>query len=265
MASALGLRERWERGEVVFGAWAALPSAFAAELMITPELGYVCVDQQHGLIDYAHALQMYTAIEARGCVALTRVAENQSWLIGKQLDAGAQGVIVPLVNSREEAVRAVAACRYPPDGVRSYGPIRATLVSGSRDTRILGRGPLCFVMVETREGLQNIDDIATTPGLDGIYIGPADLALGLGLEPDLDKAEPEHVQAVQRIHEACRRAGIISGIQCSGGKTGRAYAERGFGLITIAKDSALLQAGAKRELMTALGRDAAAMQTGGYT
>lgn len=265
MASSLILREKWARGETVFGAWAALPSAFAAELMVTPELGYVCVDQQHGLIDYTQALQMYTAIEARGCVALTRVPENQFWLIGKQLDAGAQGVIVPLVNNREEAARAVAACRYPPQGMRSYGPIRAAMVSGARDTQTLGGGPLCFVMVETREGLANIDDIATTPGLDGIYIGPADLALGLGLEPDLDKAEPEHVQAVQRIHDACRRAGIVSGIQCSGGKTGRLYAERGFGLVTVAKDSALLQAGAKRELSVALGRDAASVKTGGYT
>lgn len=265
MSSFLALRERWKRGEAVFGAWSALPSAFAAELMVSPELGYVCVDQQHGLIDYACAVQMFTAIDARGCVPLTRVPENQPWLIGKSLDAGAQGVIIPLVNSREEAARAVAACRYPPNGVRSFGPIRAALVSGARDTRTLGDGPLCFVMVETREGLRNIDEIAGTPGLDGIYIGPADLALGLDLEPDLDKADAEHVAAVQRIHEACQQAGIVSGIQCSAGKTGRLYAERGFGLITIAKDSALLQSGARRELLTALAKESVPAQAQGYT
>lgn len=265
MASSFVLRERWQNGAAVFGAWSALPSAFAAELMITPELGYVCVDQQHGLIDYADAVAMFAAIEARGCVALTRVPENQPWLIGRSLDAGAQGVIVPLVNNREEAARAVAACRYPPQGIRSFGPIRAAVVSGARDTRTLGDGPLCFVMVETREGLAHIDAIASTPGLDGIYVGPADLALGLGLEPNLDKTESEHRDAVQAILDACRRAGIVAGIQCSGGRSGRAYAEQGFGLVTVAKDSALLQSGARRELRAALGTDNVAAQAEGYT
>lgn len=265
MSSSSVLREHWKRSEPVFGAWSALPSPFAAELMISPEMGYVCVDQQHGLIDYAQAVQMFTAIDARGCVPLTRVPENQAWMIGKALDAGAQGVIVPMVNNREEAARAVAACRYPPIGVRSYGPIRSALVSGARDVNTLGNGPLCFVMVETREGVDHIEEIASTPGLDGVYIGPADLALGLGLAPDLDKTEPEHVAAVQRIHEACQRQGIVSGIQCSGGKSGRAYAERGFGLITIAKDSALLQAGARNELRTAMGIQNTPAQAQGYT
>src|SRR5690606_27648272 len=141
---------------------------------------------------------------------------------------GAQGVVVPLVNNGAEAAAAVAACRYPPAGVRSFGPIRAALVGTSRDAKTLGDSILCFVMVETREGLDNIDDIASTPGLDGIYVGPADLALGLGLPPDLDKTEPEHVAAVERIRAACERNGIIAGIQCASGSSGRAYAEKGF-------------------------------------
>lgn len=264
MTSALKLRESWSNGKAVFGAWAALPSFFSAELMAVDGIDYVCVDQQHGLIDYASALPMFAAIEARGGVALTRVPANEAWMIGRSLDAGAQGVIVPLVETGEEAARAVAACRYPPKGVRSYGPIRAALVSGSRDTRELGEGPLCFVMVETRKGLENIHEIVATPGLDGIYVGPADLALGLGLEPDLDKTEPEHVQAVQAILDACRQAGIVAGIQCSAGKPGREYAARGFGLVTVAKDTALIQAGVRREAAAARGAEGG-QQTGGYT
>jgi 4-hydroxy-2-oxoheptanedioate aldolase len=225
------------------------------------------VDQQHGLIDYAAAVPMFTAIEGRGVVAITRVPANQPWMIGKNLDAGAQGVVVPMVSTRAEAQAAVAACRYPPHGVRSFGPIRAAVVSAKRDAGSLGNSVLCFVMVETREGLENIDDIASTPGLDGIYIGPADLALGLGLPPDLDKTEPEHVAAVQSILDACKRHGIVAGIQCASGKSGRQYAERGFGLVTIAKDTSLLQAAARNEARIAIGEiePSHALVQGGYT
>jgi 4-hydroxy-2-oxoheptanedioate aldolase len=265
--SASELRNHWQAGSTVFGAWAALPSPFAAELMSGPHVGYICVDQQHGLIDYADAVPMYAAIAGRGVTPITRVPANEAWLIGKNLDAGAQGVIVPMVSTRAEAASAVAACRYPPNGIRSFGPIRAAVVSANRDAKSLGNSVLCFVMVETREGLENIDEIASTPGLDGIYIGPADLALGLGLEPDLDKTEPEHVAAVARILEACKQHGIVAGIQCASGKSGRKYADQGFGLITVAKDTSLLQAAVRTEFRIASGEldDSHAVKQGGYT
>lgn len=254
-STAMSLRQKWQRGEPTFGAWSALPSAFAVELLAQDGISYVCADQQHGLVDYQDTVSMYRAAEGRGVVPITRVPANESWMIAKALDAGAQGVVVPLVNTGAEAAAAVAACRYPPTGVRSFGPIRAALVGTSRDAKTLGDSVLCFVMVETREGLDNIDDIAATPGLDGIYIGPADLALGLGLPPDLDKKEPEHVAAVERIYAACKRNNIVAGIQCASGASGRAYAQKGFGLITIIKDSALLQAGARNEIRAAHGEE----------
>lgn len=261
------LRNAWKQRETVFGMWAALPSAFAAELMAAPGVGYICVDQQHGLIDYAQSLPMFAAIEARGTVAITRVPANEAWMIGRSLDAGAQGVVVPMINTRQDAEAAVAACRYPPYGTRSFGPIRAAVVSAERDADSLGNSVLCFVMVETREGLANIDAIASTPGLDGIYVGPADLALGLGLAPDLDKTEPEHVAAVQSILDACHRHGIVAGIQCASGASGKRYAELGFGLITVGKDTSLLQAAARHEIRIASGAIAssAAVAQGGYT
>lgn len=266
MKLAAELRTLWTGGGTAFGVWAAMPCAFGVELLACPGLAYICVDQQHGVIDYADLVAMTRAIEGRNVVPITRVPANETWLISKALDAGAQGVVVPLVNSGAEAAAAVAACRYPPKGVRSYGPTRAAVTMGSRDIATVGDTVLCFAMVETRQALERIDEIAATPGLDGIYIGPADLALGLGLAPDLDKTEPEHVAAVQTILKSCRRHGIIAGIQCATGASGRRYAEAGFQLVTITKDSSLLQSGSARELRDALGGAAGATAAAkGYT
>lgn len=262
MTTANDLRRKWSADQPVFGAWAAIPSGFAAELMCVPGIDYVCVDQQHGLVDYSDMLGMVRGIEARGPVALTRVPANEAWLIGKALDAGLQGVVVPLVSSGHEAMKAVAACRYPPKGVRSYGPVRSSIVMDSFKTEIVGDGVLCFVMVETREGVERIDEIVSTPGLDGVYIGPADLALGLGLPPELDKEEPEHVAAVARILAACHRHKIIPGIQCGSGKSARRFAEMGFRLVTITKDSSILPLSVKRELAAARGDEGSAAKQG---
>lgn len=264
-ARAGHLRSLWQQEKPALGAWCSMPGAFGLELMAMPGVDYICIDQQHGLIDYTEMLAMLRAAEGRGVVPLTRVPANESWLIGKALDAGVQGVIVPMVNTGEEARRAVASCRYGAQGVRSYGPLRSSMTMRSRDVEVLGGEVLCFVMVETREALDNLDEIAATPGLDGIYIGPADLALGLGLPPDLDKSEPEHVAAVRQILEACRRHGIVPGIQCGSGKAARRQVEAGFGLVTFAKDSALIGSGMKRELLGLGGEDASgSLASGGY-
>lgn len=247
------VREAWSEGRPAFGIWLALPGPATAETAVTPVVDFACIDQQHGLIDYANFLPMLRAVEGRGAAPITRVPANEPSYIGKVLDAGALGVVVPLVNNAKEAAAAVAGCRYPPQGIRSYGPIRAATVLGSREPADLSAAPLCIVMVETREGLENVDEIAGTPGVDAIYIGPADLALGLGLPPDLDKGEPEHVAAVQQIRDACLRAGIAPGIQCASGASARRYAEDGFMLITAAKDTALLSAGTAREMAAAHG------------
>jgi len=230
------LRAAWADDRAVLGAWSAVPAAFSAELMCVPGVDYVCIDQQHGMIDYPQMVDMMRAVEVHGIVPITRVPANEAWMIGKALDAGIQGVIVPMVNTAVEAAKAVAACRYSAGGGRSYGPIRAAMAMDSRDVGVLGDEVLCFVMIETREAVENIDAIASTPGLDGIYIGPADLALGLGLP---------------RILEACQRHGVVPGIQCGTGSAAAKQVERGFRLVTFTKDSALLAAGIERELAAA--------------
>jgi 4-hydroxy-2-oxoheptanedioate aldolase len=196
---------------------------------------------------------MFQAIRAEGVAPITRVLSSDPFLIMKALDAGAWGVIVPFVNSAEDAARAVAACRYPPQGTRSYGPVRAAGVIGSRDPEELGGEVLCLVMVETREALEKVDEIAATPGLDGIYIGPSDLALSLGLRPSLEIQEGEHADAIQRIREACHEPGIAAGIHSPDGGWAKKHAGDGFDMVTVATDAALLRNAAGREVATARG------------
>ena len=249
------VREAWAGSRPALGVWLALPGLGGAQMCSDPGLDYACIDQQHGLIDYDGFLGMLSGITARGVAPVTRVPDLSPAYIGKVLDAGAQGVIAPLVNTAEDAAAVVAACRYPPDGIRSYGPIRSSISLGSRDPEELGADALSIVMVETRQGVDNVEQIAATSGLDGIYIGPADLALGLGLPPALDKDEPEHVEAVARIRDACLQNGIAAGIQCGSGVAAARYVEEGFTFVTVTKDSALLTGGVARELAAAQGHE----------
>src|SRR5215213_5660503 len=151
MANPNPLKEIWSEGRAALGLWMTVPGSIGAELLAGAGVDYVCVDQQHGVIDYASMVPMFQAIGAAGAAPITRVVQNDPGLIMQSLDAGALGVIVPLVNDATEAARAVAACRYPPRGIRSYGPVRAAGVIGSRDPEVLAERVLCIVMVETRE------------------------------------------------------------------------------------------------------------------
>lgn len=251
MANPNPMRDIWTQGRTAFGLWAAIPSSFSVELAAGAGFDYVCVDQQHGVVDYTSLVPMLQAIGAAGAAPITRVLSNDPFRIMKALDAGALGVIVPLVNNAAEAQSAVAACRYPPQGNRSYGPVRASYVIGSRDPEDLAGEVLCIVMVETREGLEKVEEIAATPGVDGIYVGPADLALSLGLPPTTNVTEPEHIEAVDDIKEVCRKHGIASGIQAASGEWARKHAGAGFDMVTVATDAALLRAAAHHELASA--------------
>ncbi len=230
-----------------------IPSSFGAELGAGAGFDYVCADQPHGVVGYDSMTPMLQAVRASGATSIMRVLSNDPFLIMKALDAGALGMIVPLIGSAEDAARAVAACHYPPRGMRSYGPARASVVLGSSDPEDLAGEVLCLVMVETREALERVEEIAATPGLDGIYIGPADLAISLGLPPTLDIKEGEHAEAVERIREACRQNGIAAGIHCASGEWARKHSEAGFGMVTVATDATLLKDAAVRELNVARG------------
>jgi 4-hydroxy-2-oxoheptanedioate aldolase len=239
----------WKEGRPAFGLWGSIPSTLTAEIAAAVGCDYVCVDLQHGGADEGRMVAMFTAIEARGAVPLARVLYNEPWMVNRVLDLGAAGVIVPLVGSAEDARRAVSGCRYPPHGVRSYGPLRAALTVGSADPERLAAGAMCFVMVETRKGLDNVEEIAATTGLDGIYIGPSDLSLGLGREPGHGGVLE---RAITRVREACATSGIVAGMHCNGGgEEARTRAQAGFRLITVGVDASLFRAGIAGELAAA--------------
>lgn len=246
---AARLRARWAAGQPAFGLWTAIPASITAEMAGAAGYDYVCVDLQHGLSDEWTMVSMLQAAVAGGTTPLVRPIWNEPGLIMRALDLGAAGVIVPLVSSRAEAERAVAACRYPPQGTRSYGPSRAELVIGSSAPADLAAAALCFVMIETADGLDQVEEIAGTPGLDGLYIGPSDLSLALGLTPGVGGEALE--EAIARIRETAHRHGLIAGMHCRAGEVARTRAAEGFELVTVAVDSSLFRSALAGEISVA--------------
>jgi 4-hydroxy-2-oxoheptanedioate aldolase len=252
------LRAKWEADEAAFGLWAGIPSSITAELAALAGYDYVCVDLQHGLGTETTMVSMFQAAQAGGAVPLARLAWNEPWLIMRALDLGAAGVILPLIDNAAEAARAVEACRYPPHGKRSYGPIRAAIVAGTAEPDELGADALCFAMIETRDGLENLDEIAATPGLDGLYIGPSDLSIALGLPPrgvaaELGEDRRALADAIDRVRDACAVNRLVPGMHCGGGAAAERYAAEGFRLITVGADTSLFKSTISRELNAARG------------
>jgi 4-hydroxy-2-oxoheptanedioate aldolase len=226
----MSLRTTLAEGGTVTGLWASIPSALTAEAAALAGADYVVADQQHGALSPEVLTAMLVGIEAGGAAPLVRVARNEPFTIGNALDLGAAGVIVPMVEDGEQAARAVAACRYAPAGLRSFGALRGAAAEP----------PLCLVMVETRAALERVDEIAATPGLDGIYVGPSDLALTLGLQPTLRLEHPPVLDAIERVRAACEAAGVIAGLHCLAGEDAARYAGR-FAMVTAGGDLANLR------------------------
>ncbi|WP_299450081.1 HpcH/HpaI aldolase/citrate lyase family protein [uncultured Serinicoccus sp.] len=240
---------QWAQDSQMTGAWCTLPDTVAAEVLGRQGFDYVCVDQQHGLIDDSTMVPMLQAIDASGAAPLVRVRWNEPPAIMSALDAGAAGVVVPMIETAEDAARAVSACRFPPQGQRSYGPIRAREVMGSGETEVVQQ-VACIVMIETAAAMENLDDILDTPGLDGVYIGPNDLTLALGGRPNT--TTPEFVAAVDTIQQACRSRGLAIGMHTGSGGDAQHYLSLGFDFVTVVSDAGLLARAAAAELKLAL-------------
>ena len=233
------LAEAFASRRPALGAWAGLPAAMSCEVMSRAGFDYVCIDMQHGLADYSDALAMLAAIDLGTATPVVRVPWNEQGIIGRVLDAGALGVIVPMVNSRGEAEAAVRSCRYAPEGSRSYGPTRAALRDGPGYFAGANQAVQCIPMVETAAALESLDDIVSTPGVDAVYVGPSDLSVSLGLPPGNNDGAAAFDDALAAIVAACGRHGVVPGIHSTPLLAPTRVAQ-GFRLVTVTTDNTAL-------------------------
>jgi 4-hydroxy-2-oxoheptanedioate aldolase len=239
------LRVLWAQGRTAANAWLACPSILSAEALVSAGWDSVTVDMQHGTADYAALLTLLPVIERSGAAALVRVSWLDEASIMRALDAGALGIIAPMIETAADARRLVTACLYAPQGGRSFGPVRARLAWGDGYASAANREILPMVMIETRTAMENLDEIAATPGLAGLYIGPADLSLAHGFPPGFDRQEPEMLANIERIRLACKTNGIAACIHCIDPAYARRMAAEGFDLTTIGSDARFIESGAK--------------------
>ena len=246
------LRDLWRDGEATLGAWLSIPSPVSAEAVARVGFDYVCIDTQHGAVEYSDAVPMIQAIVLGGSRPIVRVPWNEPGIIGKMLDAGAEGVVVPMVNTVAEAEAVVRACRYAPDGARSFGPaLAAARVEG--DYVAWARRHVAVIpMIETTTAISHLDDILAVEGIDAVYVGPADLSLTLGLPPGNNDDAPSFVEALETVVAACDRAGVVAGIHSTGPLTPRRLGA-GFRMVTVTSDGVALRLGTVGELERARG------------
>ena len=243
------LKKIFKEGKVVVNGWLQIPSSFSAEVMANQGCDSLTIDMQHGAVDYPNALQMLQAISTTDVVPMARVNWNEPGQIMKILDAGSYGVICPMVSNRQQAEKFVQACMYPPKGYRSFGPLRGLIYGGSDYGKHANNEILKLAMIETKEALDNLDNIMSTPGVDGIYIGPADLSLAVGEEPGFDKKENDPVFAViMKILEHAKKNNIVAGIHNMTPEYAQKMISRGFQLVTISSDQRFMTSGAKSTL-----------------
>lgn len=248
------LKEIWNRGEAVINGWCSIPSSFSAEIMAHQGFDSITIDMQHGLVDYQVAVTMLQAISTTSVIPLTRVPWNDPARIMKILDAGSYGVICPMINTPEDAQQLVQACKYPPWGYRSFGPIRAKYSSGGA---IHGGGDyhnyaneetLAIPQIETREAIKNLDEILSVPGIGAIYIGPSDLSMALGKEPRKGQSDPEVIEAKQKILKKSKQYGIPAGIHTNSMDVAVEMIKEGFQLVSLQSDDRFLMSRARQEV-----------------
>jgi 4-hydroxy-2-oxoheptanedioate aldolase len=240
------VKETWKRGEIAYGAWLSIPSSLSSEALGRAGFDYVCVDLQHGLIDYPTAAEMLVAINSTGATPFVRVPANDFSAINRALDAGALGIIVPMIHSSDDVYRAVSACRYPPEGTRSYGPVRASMTLGPDYFEAANELVACVPMIETRQAVEEIDAIISLPGVDAVYVGPNDLSLSMGQKPGADN-DGSYQQAYRAIGETCATRGVVAGIH-GNSELAPKHAANGYRMITVSSDLGLLQRGAVGDL-----------------
>jgi 4-hydroxy-2-oxoheptanedioate aldolase len=249
------LKTIWQNGGAVVNGWLSIPSTWSAELMAHQGWDSLTIDMQHGLMGLDMTIPMLQAISTTDCIPLVRVTWNEPGLIMRALDAGAYGVICPMIDTPEACEAFVGACRYHPQGYRSHGPTRALVYAGDDYPAQANSTVLAFAMIETRTALDNVEAIASVPGLDGFYIGPADLRLSLMGSAKMDNEEPEFLAALDTIMEAARRHHLIVGIHTASSEYARKMIQRGAQLVTLSSDTGLLRGAARAAIAAVRSED----------
>lgn len=248
------LASRLHAGEVVHSAWCGLGSPIVAEMIARDGFAAVTLDAQHGLWDFATMASTIMAIRAAGAAPMVRVALNDFGTVSRLLDVGCEGVIAPFINTADDARAFAAVAKYPPLGERSFGPMRAmalTGISNARDYVAQANDSIvALAMIETRAAVDNIEAIAATPGIDGLFLGPVDMSLTLSDGKTLDPDAPEVDRVLERIIKATKGTGKIAGTYCFEAEQAAAFEKRGVRFFLIGSDTAFLQAGTRAALKT---------------
>ena len=243
------IKQMMKAGKPVINGWLQIPSTVSTEAMAHQGWDSLTIDMQHGLVDYTNALPMLQTISSTEVTPLARVNWNEPGQIMKILDAGCYGIICPMVSNRIEAEKFVQACMYPPNGYRSFGPIRGLIYGGSDYAEHADEEILKLAMIETKESLEKLDEIMTTPGLDGIYIGPADLSLAIGEQPSFDKPENSIAyKEICKILDHAKKNKIFAGIHNATPEYAKKMINLGFNLVTFSSDQRLITSSAKSGL-----------------
>lgn len=242
------LRTLWKNDQAAINGWLAIPNSFSAETMAHQGWDTLTIDLQHGVIDYAAMVTMLQAISTTPTVPIVRVPWLEPGIIMKSLDAGAYGLICPMVNTREDAQKFVAWTHYAPKGTRSFGPVRALLYGGADYPQHADDTIVRFAMIETAQALDNLDAIMSVEGLDAIYIGPSDLSLALGCRPVFDDVDPPVAQAIDHILERATAHGLKAGVHNGAPEVALARVSKGFRFVTVGSDARLMATGSQQAI-----------------
>ena len=258
------LRQLWAEDKTAVNGWLAIPNSFSAEVMAHQGWDSLTIDMQHGVIDYSALVPMLQAISTTATVPVVRVPWLEPGILMKVLDAGAYGVICPMINTREEAQRLVHYTHYAPQGTRSFGPVRANIYGGADYAQHANKTIVAFAMIETTQALDNLDSILSVEGLDAIYIGPSDLSLSLGCRPVFDDVDPKAQQAIEHICARAKAHGVVAGVHNGRPDVALGRVGLGFRFVTLGSDARLLASGSQELLAPMRSQASGVAASGSY-
>lgn len=238
---------KWKNKQPTVNIFIRINNVWVAELISQLDFDAVTLDLQHGLVELEHAMPMLAAINKEK-FPMVRIAANDPAAVMKLLDIGAKGIVCPLINTGAEAEKFVSACFYPPKGIRSYGPLRANLPARSTYLQDYHHDIVTFAQIETKESLDNLEDIAATKNLSGLYVGPYDLSISLGMTKMADFADPTFMGHIKRVLEVAKKYNLLTAIQAYKEEEASMLANMGFNLVTPVDESATMVQAVREKL-----------------